>query len=71
MTQTLGQDFLWALDFLPEGQREVLFLQKVCGMSVDEVAKSTSCSAGAVKQKAHRAYQTLRKLYLRHGSERK
>lgn len=69
MTRTRDQDFLWALDLLPESQREVLFLQKVCGMSVDEVAKTTSCSAGAVKQKAHRAYQTLRKLYLMEKNE--
>lgn len=69
-TETRSQDFLWALDLLPERQREVLFLQKVCGMSVNEIAKTTSCSAGAVKQKIHRAYETLRKVYLRQGREK-
>jgi RNA polymerase sigma-70 factor (ECF subfamily) len=50
------------LDHLPEGQREVLLLLKVSGMSVEEVARATGSTAGAVKQKAHRAYVTLRKL---------
>jgi len=33
---------------------------KVNGLSVEEVARATSSTAGAVKQKAHRAYQRLR-----------
>lgn len=45
---------------LPESQREVLTLLKVDGLSVDEVARATSSTAGAVKQKAHRAYERLR-----------
>ncbi|HEY3838499.1 MAG TPA: sigma-70 family RNA polymerase sigma factor [Bryobacteraceae bacterium] len=46
---------------LPESQREVLVMLKVCGMSLEEVARATSSSVGSVKQKAHRAYETLRK----------
>jgi RNA polymerase sigma-70 factor (ECF subfamily) len=68
---TFGEDLIRALDLLPKSQRQVIFLQKVCGMSVDEVANNTSCSAGAVKQKAYRAYQTLRRIYSRHRPEKK
>jgi len=46
---------------LPETQREVLVMLKVSGMSLEEVAKATSSTIGAVKQKAHRAYETLRR----------
>jgi RNA polymerase sigma-70 factor (ECF subfamily) len=47
---------------LPESQREVLAMLKVSGMSLEEVARATSCSVGSVKQKAHRAYEKLRRL---------
>ena len=33
---------------------------KVAGMSLEEVARATSSTVGAVKQKAHRAYEKLR-----------
>ena len=46
---------------LPESQREVLVMLKVSGMTLQEVARATSSSVGSVKQKAHRAYETLRK----------
>jgi RNA polymerase sigma-70 factor, ECF subfamily len=46
---------------LPESQREVIVMLKVTGMSLEEVARATSSSVGAVKQKAHRAYATLRR----------
>ncbi len=45
---------------LPESQREVLVMLKVSGMSLGEVAKATASTVGAVKQRAHRAYETLR-----------
>ncbi|MBI3697703.1 MAG: RNA polymerase sigma factor [Acidobacteria bacterium] len=48
------------LDTLPESQREVIFMLKVSGMSLEEVARATSSTIGAVKQKAHRAYEKLR-----------
>jgi RNA polymerase sigma-70 factor (ECF subfamily) len=47
---------------LPEAQREVVTMLKVGGLSLEEVARATSSTVGAVKQKAHRAYEKLRKL---------
>jgi RNA polymerase sigma-70 factor (ECF subfamily) len=46
---------------LPESQREVITMLKVADMSLEEVARATSSSVGSVKQKAHRAYEQLRK----------
>jgi RNA polymerase sigma-70 factor, ECF subfamily len=46
---------------LPDAQREVIVMLKVSGMSLEEVARATSSTLGAVKQKAHRAYTTLRR----------
>ena len=45
---------------LPDSQREVLTLLKVNGLSLDEIARATSSTVGAVKQKASRAYAKLR-----------
>ena len=45
---------------LPESQREVVVMLKISGMSLEDVARATSCSVGSVKQKAHRAYLKLR-----------
>jgi RNA polymerase sigma-70 factor, ECF subfamily len=45
---------------LSESQREVILMMKVAGMSLEEVARATSCSVGSVKQKVHRAYKNLR-----------
>ncbi len=50
---------------LPEGQREVIVLLKVEGLSLEEVARATASTVGAVKQKAHRAYERLRALVSR------
>ena len=50
------------LGALPESQREVVLMLKVSGMSVEEVARATASTPGAVKQKAHRAYEKLRAL---------
>jgi RNA polymerase sigma-70 factor (ECF subfamily) len=49
---------------LPESQREVLVMLKVNGLSIDEVARATASTPGAVKQKAHRAYERLRSLLM-------
>jgi RNA polymerase sigma-70 factor (ECF subfamily) len=35
---------------------------KVDGLSLEEIARVTSSTTGAVKQKAHRAYERLRKI---------
>ena len=47
---------------LPEAQRDVVTMLKVGGLTLEEVARATSSTVGAVKQKAHRAYERLRKL---------
>jgi RNA polymerase sigma-70 factor, ECF subfamily len=47
---------------LPESQREVLVMLKVNGLSIEEIARATASTPGAVKQKAHRAYERLRSL---------
>ena len=47
---------------LPEAQREVITMLKAGGLSLEEVARATSSTVGAVKQKAHRAYERLRSL---------
>ena len=57
-----GLDLPTLLAALPETQREVIAMLKVSNMSLEEVARATSSSIGSVKQKAHRAYETLRKL---------
>lgn len=49
---------------LPKGQKEVLIMLKVDGLTLDEVARSKRSTTGAIKQKAHRAYLKLR---LMHG----
>jgi RNA polymerase sigma-70 factor (ECF subfamily) len=50
------------LKTLPAAQRETVLLLKVSGLSLEEVARATGTSVGAVKQKAHRAYEKLRKV---------
>jgi RNA polymerase sigma-70 factor (ECF subfamily) len=47
---------------ISESQREVILMLKVSGMSLEEVARATSSTVGAIKQKAHRAYAKLREL---------
>jgi RNA polymerase sigma-70 factor (ECF subfamily) len=57
-----GPTFDTLVAALPESQREVLTMLKVGGLSLEEVARATSSTVGAVKQKAHRAYERLRTL---------
>ncbi len=52
------------LAHLPESQREALVLMKVEGLTLEEVARATASTAGAVKQKVHRAYEKLRKVLM-------
>ena len=51
------------LETLPATQQEVILLLKVSGLSLEEVARATGTSVGAVKQKAHRAYEKLRAVF--------
>jgi RNA polymerase sigma-70 factor (ECF subfamily) len=54
---------------LPDAQREVVTLLKVGGLTLEEVARATSSTVGAVKQKAHRAYERLRTLLQIHADD--
>jgi RNA polymerase sigma-70 factor (ECF subfamily) len=45
---------------LSASQREVIEMLKVAGMSLEDVARATSSTVGAVKQKVHRSYKKLR-----------
>jgi RNA polymerase sigma-70 factor (ECF subfamily) len=54
---------------LPAAQQEVVTMLKVGGLSLEEVARATSSTVGAVKQKAHRAYEGLRKLLRAHAED--
>ncbi len=47
---------------LPSAQRETVLMLKDGGLSLEEVARATGSSVGAVKQRAHRAYEKLRKI---------
>jgi RNA polymerase sigma-70 factor (ECF subfamily) len=64
-----GDEMSALLASLPESQREVVLMLKVAGMSLQEVARATSSTVGAVKQKAHRAYVALDQALeeLKHG----
>jgi RNA polymerase sigma-70 factor (ECF subfamily) len=57
-----GNPTLAALADLPQNQREALVLTKLHGRTVTEAALIAGTSAGAIKQRAHRAYITLRKV---------
>lgn len=56
-------DFERLVATLPDSQREVLFMLKVSGMSLEEIAQASASTVGAVKQKARRAYSTLRRAW--------
>ncbi len=53
---------LAALGKLPEQQREAVVLVKLEGKSVAEAATIAGTSVGAMKVRAHRGYEALRKL---------
>jgi len=59
--------FTHLLEKLPASQREVLLMLKVSDMSLEEVARATSSTVGAIKQKAHRAYDRLREIIEKEG----
>ena len=61
-SQNSGPTFDTLVAALPDAQREVVTMLKVGGLSLEEVARATSSTVGAVKQKAHRAYERLRDL---------
>ena len=53
---------LEALEDLPTGQREAVVLTKLDGKSVAEAAEIAGTTIGAMKVRAHRGYEALRKL---------
>ena len=63
-----GPAFEDLIAVLPESQREVLTMLKVEGLSIEEIARATASTAGAVKQRAHRAYERLRSLLQENGA---
>ena len=64
-------DFETLMSWLPESQREVLTLLKVNGLSLEETATVTASTVGAIKQKASRAYATLRAALQNRSSDKK
>jgi RNA polymerase sigma-70 factor (ECF subfamily) len=58
--ETQADDLETLLAPLSDSQRDIIRMLKVTGMSLEEVARATSCSVGSVKQKVHRAYRKLR-----------
>lgn len=54
-----------ALEQLPEPQREALLLLKVYDLSAGEAAIAAGTTVGAVKMRAQRAFETLRKVLSR------
>jgi RNA polymerase sigma-70 factor (ECF subfamily) len=56
----LASAFERALERLPSGQRDAFRLLKQEGLSIDEAARALGTTAGAVKLRAHRAYEALR-----------
>lgn len=62
-TERGGSDFEHMISQLPDSQREVLVMLKVSGMSLEEIARATASTVGAVKQKARRAYMALRQAW--------
>ncbi len=66
---TGAPDLQGLLADLPETQREVITMLKVTGMSLEEVARATASTVGSVKQKAHRAYEKLRKQLSEMGAQ--
>jgi RNA polymerase sigma-70 factor (ECF subfamily) len=58
----LARAALDALSQLPDAQREAVVLTKLDGKSVAEAAEIAGTTVGAMKVRAHRGYEALRKL---------
>jgi RNA polymerase sigma-70 factor (ECF subfamily) len=58
----LVKEALEALARLPDQQREAVVLTKLDGKSVAEAAEIAGTSVGAMKVRAHRGYEALRKI---------
>lgn len=60
---------LAALGALPDAQREAVVLTKLDGKSVAEAAAIAGTTVGAMKVRAHRGYEALRKALGRKGAK--
>jgi RNA polymerase sigma-70 factor, ECF subfamily len=58
-SELAAEQIYQALDQLPSGQREVVKLHKIDGLSMAEVADRLHVRQGAVRVRAHRAYKAL------------
>jgi RNA polymerase sigma-70 factor, ECF subfamily len=55
-----AQRIMQVVEVLPPAQRDVVIMLKIAGMTLEEVAQATGSNANAVKQRAFRAYRTIR-----------
>jgi RNA polymerase sigma-70 factor, ECF subfamily len=60
--QALGERLERAVARLPPGQREVLLLSRMGGLTHEEIGRVTGASPAAVRVALHRALRTLRDL---------
>jgi len=56
----LAEQAMAALKHLPPKQREAVELTKLEGLSTEEAAQVAGTSRGAIKQRVHRGYETMR-----------
>jgi len=64
---SLDDQLYSALQSLPDLNRQAVELLKLRGLSLEEAAKQLGISVAAVKVRAHRGYEQLRKLLLEKG----
>lgn len=62
---SLGDELQTALDSLPPLNRQAVELLKLRGLSLEEAARELGISVGAVKVRAHRGYEQMRKILMR------
>lgn len=53
-----------ALQTLPESQREAVLLLKIDGLSLEQASQKVGVTEGAIKVRAHRGYEKLKKYFL-------
>jgi RNA polymerase sigma-70 factor (ECF subfamily) len=58
---SLGDDLYQAMNSLPELNRQAVELLKLRGLSLEDAAKELGISVAALKVRAHRGYEQLRK----------